>query len=91
MALAGCLGVTETGVHYLLTNCSDLKSLDLTATNVMMLPSQIVGKDVDMAGCPLISPIESYLEQKGLDGLKGKILVMFMFNATFNNIFLIFF
>jgi hypothetical protein len=42
-----------------------------------------------MAGCPLISPIESYLEQKGLDGLKGKILVMFMFNATFNNIFLI--
>lgn len=64
--------MTETGVYNLLENCWDLKSVDLTATGVMILPSQIVGKEVDTAGCPLVSPSEGFVQQYGgLDKMKG--------------------
>ncbi|CAG2184829.1 unnamed protein product [Mytilus edulis] len=71
VSLAGCIKVTETGVYNLLENCWDLKSVDLTATGVMILPSQIVGKEVDTAGCPLVSPSEGFVQQYGgLDKMK---------------------
>ncbi|VDI60702.1 Hypothetical predicted protein [Mytilus galloprovincialis] len=71
VSLAGCIKVTETGVYNLLENCWDLKSVDLTATGVMILPSQIVGKEVDTAGCPLVSPSDGFVQQYGgLDKMK---------------------
>ncbi|KAL5014229.1 hypothetical protein ScPMuIL_008499 [Solemya velum] len=72
VSVKGLVNVTETGLHHLLTNCPQLSTIDLTGTDVCILPKMVAQKEVVLAGCPLVSPDRETLKKVVLASAEPK-------------------
>ncbi|KAK3098650.1 hypothetical protein FSP39_021593 [Pinctada imbricata] len=70
--LSGCKLITEDGLGSLLKGCTELNTIDLTGTNVAILPRGLASLDVECGGCPILSPNLDEIKKSGLRMLESR-------------------